>query len=452
MSAPFDPDQHPLLCAIINNVNIGLVVLDRKAKVTVWNKFMHSYSGIAADEIIGQELFPFFPEIPKQWLLQKLHNVFILKNYSFTTWEQRPYLFKFHHTRPVTTRLDNMRQNCTFFPLKDHNGRTDYVCIAVFDVTHTSVFQETLLQSIHNLEESNHRDALTHAFNRRYLEDVLVRETSRSQRHDTPLSFVMIDLDHFKRINDQYGHLAGDDVLIAGAARLQSILRASDIFARYGGEEFAVILPNTELDGAQQLAERLRQGLEELEIDHEGKTLHITASFGVSQYCASDMNNHELIDQADQALYQAKEQGRNRVCCHAFKPFTAKLAQAGEEIQQEHPLHHLKLVHSAKTLEPSKTVEKVVNQLGPQGLPEDLDFPDEFDLPDNLFGSDELDAPQVESVICLAESEVSEEVNDIEANPKSTTVELSGPKEPAKHKKQSEKTQSLVTYVTIGYK
>ncbi|MDH5302017.1 MAG: diguanylate cyclase [Gammaproteobacteria bacterium] len=449
MNTPFDLSQHPLLSSIVDNLNVGLVVLDRKARVVLWNKFMQSYSGVSADTIAGQELFNFFPEIPKQWLLQKLHNVFILKNYSFTNWEERPYLFKFSHTRPITTKLEYMRQNCTFMPLKNAQGRTDFVCIAIFDVTRTSVHQETLLQSIHNLEETSHRDALTHTFNRRHLEDMLVRETSRSKRHQSPLSLIMLDLDHFKAINDQYGHLAGDTALVACTRQMQTQLRTSDVFARYGGEEFAIILPNTDLAGAEQLAQRLQQSLHTLQIEHPPHSFQLTASFGVSQFDSASMHSHDLIDQADQALYSAKTQGRNRICCHPCDLSAAEIQSEDDLVlsQREAPLGRLTLVHSSKTVEPETQLLQAVNQttafvpIAIPFMPEETDLPLAVPTPETDI---ELPEPDLPIAIEMVETKTSSLPDNNFSQTDEQTPELES--------NSDHVPQALVTFVTIGYK
>ncbi|MCB1857395.1 MAG: sensor domain-containing diguanylate cyclase [Gammaproteobacteria bacterium] len=158
-------------------------------------------------------------------------------------------------------------------------------------------------------------DALTGLHNRRYLDRRLAEETSRAQRYRQPLSCLFIDADHFKRINDLYGHSSGDKVLQELSLRVRECLRNSDIAARYGGEEFALLLPQTNLREAIRLAERIRSRVAEQTMHlGDGKTLSVTVSIGVSELrepVAAD--GQELLTTADLALYEAKHQGRNRV-------------------------------------------------------------------------------------------------------------------------------------------
>ena len=160
-------------------------------------------------------------------------------------------------------------------------------------------------------------DPLTGLSNRRQYELLFRRELDRFNRHGTPLVLGLIDLDHFKDINDNYGHDAGDQVLCHVAELLQAPLRQSDILGRFGGEEFIFILPDTDLDQARSVAERMRLALEETHLVQEGKSIHITATFAVTQVTAADSEINDIIRRVDSALYQGKNQGRNRVVCAA---------------------------------------------------------------------------------------------------------------------------------------
>ncbi|MEJ1296772.1 MAG: sensor domain-containing diguanylate cyclase [Candidatus Sedimenticola sp. (ex Thyasira tokunagai)] len=158
-------------------------------------------------------------------------------------------------------------------------------------------------------------DALTGLHNRRYLERRLQEEVARARRYDQPLSCLFIDADHFKRINDNHGHAAGDTVLRELALRVKESLRASDVATRFGGEEFTLLLPQTSITEALLLAERIRGSIEcKPIITNNEKELNITVSVGVSTLLSHTKGSgNELIDAADKALYRAKELGRNRV-------------------------------------------------------------------------------------------------------------------------------------------
>lgn len=163
------------------------------------------------------------------------------------------------------------------------------------------------------LKEQTIRDSLTGCFNRRYLDETLERELWRSRREGYPLALVMLDLDHFKRVNDTHGHQAGDEVLRALAETLQAEIRQEDIFCRYGGEEFVVLMPHILLAVAAERAERWRLKVADMRVRFGDLELTLTASFGVAAYPNHGRTADELTHFADMALYTAKSEGRNRV-------------------------------------------------------------------------------------------------------------------------------------------
>jgi diguanylate cyclase (GGDEF)-like protein len=156
-------------------------------------------------------------------------------------------------------------------------------------------------------------DSLTGAFNHRHFLDMGNKELRRSKRYPHAVSLLMIDFDHFKSVNDNYGHGGGTDTLIQVVAAMHSKLRAEDILARIGGEEFAVILPETSVAGATQLAERLRCIVSEMVVESSGQQLSVTISIGVAECRAEESHIDETLRRADEALYKAKELGRDRV-------------------------------------------------------------------------------------------------------------------------------------------
>lgn len=156
-------------------------------------------------------------------------------------------------------------------------------------------------------------DGLTGVHNKRYLVEQLEREISRASRHGRPLCLVMLDIDHFKDVNDTFGHLAGDQVLKEVAQLAKSRLRPDDLVARYGGEEFAIILPETELHGGVRIAQQLRQMIETEMFAFEDEEIQVTVSCGVSKLEA-DWRCYDFLKDADRRLYEAKRTGRNRVC------------------------------------------------------------------------------------------------------------------------------------------
>ncbi|HMY14896.1 MAG TPA: GGDEF domain-containing protein [Polyangium sp.] len=157
-------------------------------------------------------------------------------------------------------------------------------------------------------------DGLTQIYNKRYLYEALEREIIRGRRHERELCILMFDIDHFKRINDVHGHLAGDYVLKEVARVVQARIRRDEVFARYGGEEFAIILPETPISGATALAETLRQKVADHSFVFQADSIKVTISLGAALMEEGDRTAADLIKRADEKLYQAKRTGRNRVC------------------------------------------------------------------------------------------------------------------------------------------
>jgi diguanylate cyclase (GGDEF)-like protein len=219
----------------------------------------------------------------------------------------------------VATLEDLQSRNGTFV-----NGERIREIVKVVDGDKIQVGRGTVLrfgraddldESFHeNLMSSALRDGLTKLFNKRYLMDRLDSELKFAVRHETALSLLMLDIDHFKKVNDSHGHLAGDAVLAQLANVLSRAVRNEDVVARFGGEEIAIILRAIGVEQAAHMAERLRKLVEGTAVDCGGKHLKATVSIGVAGFPATPARTiTELIDAADKALYRAKHAGRNRV-------------------------------------------------------------------------------------------------------------------------------------------
>jgi diguanylate cyclase (GGDEF)-like protein len=191
--------------------------------------------------------------------------------------------------------------------VRDEAGRFVMSRSTVFDNTDQKMMEA-------QLDRLARTDMLTALSNRRDFYDLAAKEVARSARHPHPLSLLLMDIDHFKKINDTHGHAIGDQVLRKLARSLGDALREVDLPARMGGEEFAVLMPETELGQALQVAERLRAALEQTTVDvADGPPLRFTVSIGVTQWDPADADIDATLARADAALYRAKHQGRNRV-------------------------------------------------------------------------------------------------------------------------------------------
>jgi diguanylate cyclase (GGDEF)-like protein len=297
---------------IANQLNTGLLVLDANLNIVIWNRFIQIHAEKIADDIIGQSIFSTFPELPKGWLSRKLNTVLQLNTPSFCSWQQRHHLFELPHTRPITTDSEFMAQNCTFLPIETDQGKKN-ICILIEDVTDVCHYQGQLQKALNELKQMSRIDGLTQIYNRKYWQESLEQEYAKARRHKKSLSLIMLDLDHFKSLNDNYGHQCGDAVLMHVSAKVSELLRLEDTFGRYGGEEFAIILPETSITGAVNAASRICEHIANLSCNYHGQTIKVTASLGVAQASSEASSYEELITCADKALYQAKANGRNQV-------------------------------------------------------------------------------------------------------------------------------------------
>jgi len=286
-------------------MNQGIVVLDRQMTVLYWNQWMARHTGLSSETIVGSQLFDHFPNLDSRKFHRNRRAVLAFGTYAYFSQRLHGWLFECKLTGSMAAWFPAMQQNCTLGPVRDEDGSISGLYILVQDVTELALYEKRLI-------EMNTRDPLTEAYNRRHLDARLQEEIDRALRYDRPLSLIMVDIDHFKGINDQWGHTAGDTVLKLLSARITTLVRQVDCFARYGGEEFCCLVPETSAEGAHLLAERFRAIVEAEPFDLDPESLKVTISLGVAPFIAGD-DGKALISRADRALYQAKHSGRNCV-------------------------------------------------------------------------------------------------------------------------------------------
>ena len=292
------------LTQVFDTVNFGLVVLDRDIKIQYWNRWMAMHSGLPSEQIIGEQLFEFFPHLSTPGFNKNCKAVLSFGNFAFFSQKLHRFLFPFKPDSSFGYRFDLMQQSCTMGPLRSDDNSISGLFLIVQDVTELATYEQKLV-------EMNTKDALTGIYNRRFLESRLQEEFERHRRHSHPLSLIMIDIDFFKKVNDNYGHQCGDAVLQAVAEKTSSVIRKTDFVARYGGEEFCCLLPETAVNAAEIVAENIRAHIEQIENVFEGNSIKVTISLGISGLVDKD-SPETLLKRADDALYQAKHSGRNR--------------------------------------------------------------------------------------------------------------------------------------------
>lgn len=281
------PVARSLLVEIIHE---GMIVLDHNERIVDMNSTAITALGLQGSHIIGSpasQYLPFWKE-----------NLAITQDGS-----------PFHEiTLPYPSGIRSfeirvVRLNRSILP------QSGYL-VTMIDTT----YQRKLRQEVENLARI---DPLTSTYNRRFLMELGERELERSRRYEVPLSIILLDVDHFKEINDVYGHLAGDRVLIGMSEQLRSCLRSVDIIARFGGDEFIVLLPETSSIAASQVAERLRREIEMITTSELNDEQTPTISLGIASTNDGSCSMDQLLETADRALYRSKNFGRNRITAFA---------------------------------------------------------------------------------------------------------------------------------------
>jgi diguanylate cyclase (GGDEF)-like protein/PAS domain S-box-containing protein len=287
--------------ALVESIPVGVIVIDAKNRIVDINPSAKQFLQVG-DSIVGQEsqkaLARFDPILHSQ--TDERFN----KEIKVELPTGQPRYIDFH-----------------IIPLKNREGQFNGSILTLNDVTQSKKANERLqvqlaeIESLHaQLHEQAIRDALTGLFNRGYLNDMLERETHRAQRHQHPLSLLMIEIDSFKRFNDNFGHEAGDVTLQQVAQLIRANTRTDDIACRFGGDEFTLIMPETTLESAVQCAERLRESAAILPLHYDGKLLgNLTLSIGVAVFPKHGETGALALRAADEAMYQAKQAGKNRV-------------------------------------------------------------------------------------------------------------------------------------------
>lgn len=295
--------EHSLIMAINEASPDGILVVDDQEMIVSHNQRLFDVLGIAPEEISG-DCDGVLNALPDRPLLSRVLEM-VRDRDGFLRRVQELYadpLLEDHcEIEMKDGRTIERHSQALWGDSRRYLGRVWFFR----DITERKRFENNLL-------DMSHRDPLTGVANRRFFHERAAEEIARARRFGRQLSFIMVDIDHFKRINDRWGHAAGDKVLKNLCASAQAVLRQVDIFARVGGEEFAVLVPDTNLDGAFELAERLRRHVEGQAVAEGGDTMTYTISAGVATLAPGDALAEDVLQRADEALYAAKHAGRNR--------------------------------------------------------------------------------------------------------------------------------------------
>ena len=286
--------------------------LDTVGQVIAWNKAMEAMSGVAKEEAHGKTselLGACFYGVQHASLAERLLGDEANLEQHYPNLKRNGKSVSAETFCPALNNGKGAHVWISAAPLHDAQGKLTGVIEAIRDITTTKQLELELKQSNELLSNQARIDFLTGIYNRRMFDTLLTAEIARAERYDAPLSLIMLDLDHFKQINDGLGHSRGDLVLQKIAELISGRLRSHDIFSRWGGEEFVVLTPKNDSFQAALLAEILRELIEQYDF-YSG--LKVTVSFGVTSYCSGE-SAASFIERADAALYKAKQLGRNRV-------------------------------------------------------------------------------------------------------------------------------------------
>jgi len=297
----------------LQSIDVGLIVLDKDNHIKVWNSFMENHSNQSSDFVRDKELFELFPDINQHWFRQKLESVFLLKNRAFSTWEQRPYLFRFQHYRPFTGTEPHMYQNLTLIPLASATGEVNHACVIIYDVTEVAAQKKQLQTQHHKLKEMTRRDSLTGLYVRHYWDERLANEFERYSRNHIARTLVMFDIDNLKEINETFGYDAGDLAITQVSDTLTKTQRNTDFSGRYGGDKMVILLTDVDEANSVTFAERFRKTIEQQILSFNGNDINITISLGIAESSDDYESPHDWVHIAEQAMQVAKENGRNQV-------------------------------------------------------------------------------------------------------------------------------------------
>lgn len=284
------------LMDVLQNIDIGLVILDRDYKIQLWNGFMENHSGLRPDEVHDKPLFDSFPTIPAAWFKQKAEPVFELKTRTFTIWEQRPFLFKFKNYRPITGRAKHMFQNTSIIPLESIDGSVKHICVIIYDVTDIAVNRQDLAKV--NVSST---DPVTKLLTAKHWQQTFAEECTHSTG-----SLVLIEMDELA--SEAIEPIVKEAVISTLALLLRRSSRQLDVVGRLDNNQFAIFLVDTHAKTAVNFAERLRIKIAETAIADRLFTL----SAGVAELKQSNIDHQELYSNADKALHHAQGNGKNK--------------------------------------------------------------------------------------------------------------------------------------------
>lgn len=294
-------EEQARLASVVENTDDAVIGTLLDGTITLWNRAARTVFGFIETEIIGQHYSKLVPEEYKNepaYLIESVKRGQVLTNFE---------------TKRLRKDGTEIEVALTLSPFHDSQGKIIGISSIARDIRQQKQMLKEKEDLIEKLETATLSDSLTGLLNRRGFYQRLEYERARFRRNHRPFSILILDIDHFKKINDSFGHNTGDYVLKELSRKLKANTREMDTVCRWGGEEFLVLLVESEISGARLYAEKLRSSIESMSLEFDGHKISITSSFGVCEIETPDSNIEKYIKLADDRLYQAKSQGRNRV-------------------------------------------------------------------------------------------------------------------------------------------
>ncbi|WP_157824454.1 sensor domain-containing diguanylate cyclase [Moritella sp. Urea-trap-13] len=286
---------------VADTLETGLMIIDQDYRILLWNNCIENHTDISSEQAIGRDVNTLLHRRPEQWLTHQIQMVLNAGKPSITD----ANIFNAIND----TRLQFFPEVKAFTLSTDSSGQ-EYICLVVNGISSSAKNNLLLHGENERLKEQVQRDSATQLLTKNYWWQCLIEQFNHSKTFGVSSSLVIFDVDEFKRINDQHGHLAGDEAIKRLAYSLRKTIRNSDIACRFGGDEFAVILPNTKVNEAYAFAELLRTKI--MNLDKTPNQPQISISVGVCEWTDEIVSEDEWFDKADKALYISKQKGRNQ--------------------------------------------------------------------------------------------------------------------------------------------
>ncbi len=294
-----------------HSMPLGLLVLNAQYRIVLWNDWLIMKTHISESDAIGKTLVELFPKMNCARFNYALEQLFGFKAPQIISQILNQYLIPIELEKNANMNFEYMQQHVEILPLEE--GADLFALIIIQDLTSVVHQRNVLMQMGKKFEDQTYHDPLTGVYNRRFLSSYLEKLMLWSKRNNAEIGCAMMDIDHFKKINDQFGHEKGDEVIIFFISMLRKVVRPSDVLIRYGGEEFLLVISNATQEMMIAVSERILANFEKESTGSLG--IHVTCSAGVAVWKPNENQSlfAKLIEHADAALYKAKNSGRNRV-------------------------------------------------------------------------------------------------------------------------------------------